>query len=78
MLDSRTKFKKNQNFNLRKKKSFQFVLETANGMLRVAQVVRNRVPKCERGMKEVAGPIVFVLVRGTRKEDSSGAGLNAM
>ena len=55
VLGSKTKFKKNQILNLRKKESFQFVPETANGKFRVVQVVRKRVPKCGRGMKEPAG-----------------------
>ena len=47
--------RKKQILNLRKKESFQFVPETANGEFRVAQVVRKRVPKCGRGMKEAPG-----------------------
>ena len=70
VLDSKTKFKKNKILNLRKKESFQFVPETANGKFRVPQIVRKRVPKCGRGMKEAAGPIVFVLVGGTIRRRS--------
>ena len=55
VLDSKTKFKNNQILNLRKKESFQFVPETTNGKFRVAQVVRKRIPKCGRGIKEAAG-----------------------
>ena len=67
-LGSKTKFKKKWKIKFQiweKRVSFQFVPETANGKFRVAQVVRKRVPKCGRGMKEATGAIVFILVRGT-------------
>ena len=46
VLDSKTKYKKNKILKLRKKESFQFVPETANGKFRVALITRKRVPKC--------------------------------
>ena len=72
VLDSKTKFKKKkQILNLRKKESFQFVPETANGKLPGSHRSSGSEFQNAGEAWKKRGPIVFVLVRGTVRRLSS-------